>query len=369
MPILPDPLADQEQQIAEKIALAKRAVAEKKKRQRQERLAQQRAEKIKEYCEQVKERLRPLHQQLTESLEECSILGEEDQTYLALKAELEELEDKMRHPEPLAEQLYQEEVEREELLEQQREWEEYVVAEELRMEEEVNRWRQDLYEDLIQTIDDTHNYFEASDIAIYIRDFKEDLLAISRLELALSHLIDRLNLLNTRETKLELRHPIEGTLNRMVDFALNQRMQGTFLKINNGPSQLKQSHRRQATRPYEYEEVEGKVVVFGGHPRMQRNVARRLPNVNLVWFNQDEGVASMSERADVVKDADMVILVTAYTSHKVQKIAQASCDAHGLSLTFQNSTGIKPTLELISTELKKRKLVRKFDSVEEQQYL
>lgn len=365
MPILPDPLADQEQQIAEKIALAKRAVAEKKKRQRQERLEQERAQKIKEYCEQVKERLRPLQQQLMESLEECAILGEEDQTYRALKAELDELQAKMDNPEPLAEQLYQEEIEREELLEQQREWEEYVLAEERRMEEEVNRWRQELLEDLIQTIDDTHNYFEASDIAIYIRDFKEDLLAINALETVLSHLIERLNTLNTRDTKLELRHPIEGTLNRMVDFALNQRMQGTFLKINNGPSQLKQSHRRQANRPYEYEDVEGKVVVFGGHPRMQRNVARRLPNVNLVWFNQDEGVASMSERADVVKDADMVILVTAYTSHKVQKIAQASCEAHGLTLTFQNSTGIKPTLELISVELKKKRLVRRFEPDDE----
>jgi hypothetical protein len=353
-----DPISAKAQEIAEKIAKAKRALAEKKKRERQAELERQREHKIQLYCEQVRQGLMPLRDQLQESLEECAILGEEDPTYQELKQKWEEITQQIEDPRSLAEEMYQDELEREELLAQQKEWEEQAALEEKRMEEEVNQWRQDLFQDLLQTIESAENYFEASDIAIHIRDYKEDLLAIDALEPTLVRLIERLNKLNTRDTVLELRYPIDATLNRMADFAMNQRMQGSFFKGTNGSTQLKQSHRRQTNSPFEYKDVVGKVVVYGGHPRMQRNVARRLPFVNLIWFNQEEGVSSMVERSDVVKDADLVILVTAYTSHKVQKIAQSNCDSYGLTLTYQNSTGIGSMLELIAVELKKKQLTR-----------
>ncbi len=357
-----DPITTQEQLIAEKIAEAKKALADKRRVEREAQRHKERTQKIQQYCELVRQRLQPLKDQLAHSLAECVPLGEEHPVYLDLKSQLEQIDEQMANPLELAEQLYEEEIERERIQEQQKEWEEQVLAEEQRIENEINLWRKDLLQDLLHTIDTAENYFEASDIAIYIRDFKEDLIAIDALEAVLEYLIERLNELNTKDTVLELRQPIEGTLDRMVDFALKQRVQqSNFFKTNNGPpSQLRQSHRRQAERPFEFKGIQGKVVVFGGHPRMQRNVARRLPDVNLVWFNQDESVTSMTERADVVRDADLVILVTAYTSHKVQKIAQASCEAYGVPLTYQNSTGIRSMLELIAMQLKKHKLTDKY---------
>ncbi len=358
-----DPIATQEQLIAEKIAQAKKALAEQKRREREAQRQKEREHKVQLYCEQVRQRLYPLQEQLTASLEECSSLGDDHPVYLDLLSQLNQVAEQIEHPYPLAEQLYEEELERERIQEQQKEWEEQVLVEEQRMEEEINRWRQDLFQDLLHTIDTSENYFEASDLAIYIRDYKEDLIAIDVLETVMQYLIERLNELNTKDTVLELRHPIEVTLDRMVDFALKQRVQqSNFFKTNTPPSQLRQSHRRQAERPFQYSGITGKVVVFGGHPRMQRNVARRLPDVNLVWFNQDDSVTSMSDRAEVVRDADLVILVTAYTSHKVQKIAQASCDAYGVDLAYQNSTGIRPMLELIAVELKKSQLAGRFVS-------
>lgn len=349
-----------EQQIEDKITIAKHAVAEKKRRERIAKQERERAQKIQAYCEKVRERLRPIQESLLKSLEDCRILGDADPHFEELQNQLDEINDLMDNPESMAEQLYEEEREREEILEQQKELEEIVLSEERRIEQELCQWRQDLLQDLLQTIEKAENFFEASDIAIYVKDYKDDLLSIESLELVLRRLIDRINELNTRGTSpLELRQP-EATLNYMADFALKQRMQGNVHKVNGGPAQLRQSHRQQVDRPFEYRGINGKVVVFGGHPRMHRNVARRLPDVNLIWFDQERGIASVADRSDVVRDADLVVLVTAYTSHKMQKIAQMSCDSYGLTLVHQNSTGISSMLELIAVELKKKRLADKF---------
>ncbi|GAB4211938.1 MAG: hypothetical protein OHK0012_05360 [Synechococcales cyanobacterium] len=355
-----DPIRRTEQEILAKISLAKQAAQERQKQERRRQLELQKEAKVNLYIQEITSRLQELEFQIKQSLEECSILGEEDPIYQDLQEQLTTLAEQIANPRPLAESRYQADLEQEERQLSKREWDELIAAEERRMDEALAQWREDLVKDLLETIEGAKSYFEASDIAVYLRDYREDLLATEQLEPILRRLIARINELNTRGNPFELRMPIETTLNRMVDFALNQRSQRATLlgagRSSHAPTPicpLQEEHRQSSERPYEYRGLTGKVVVYGGHPRMHRNVVRRLPNVTFVWFDFDLSLTAMQERQTAVQDADVVILLTAYLSQTAQQLAQSTCDLFRLSLVYHHSTGIRSVIELIAVELQK----------------
>ncbi len=362
-----DPIRRKEQEILEKINLAKKAAQERQKQELRRQQEQQKEAKINQYIQEITKRLQELKMQLQQSLEECTILGESDPLYQDLQQQLTIISEQIDNPRPLAEQQYQRDLQQEEIALHKREWEELIMAEERRMDETLAQWRQALVQDLLDTINGAKTYFEASDIAVYLRDYREDLLSTDQLEPLLRRLIARINELNTRGNAFELRYPVETTLNRMVDFALNQRAQRSAILAGSRSlagsvppiSVLRQEHRHTPERPYEYRGLKGKVVIYGGHPRLQRNVVRRLPGVNFIWFEFDQDPEAIQERATVVKDANVAILLTTYTATAVQQTVQHLCDSLGVPLVYHHSTGIRSLIELIAVELQKQQLLAK----------
>lgn len=357
-----DPIRRTEQEILEKINLAKKAAQERQKQERRKQQEQQREAKINQYMQEISRRLRHLQEQLQQSLAECAILGEEDPIYQDLRQQLQLVQSQLQNPRPLAEAQYQIQLAQEEVALNKREWEDLIIAEERRMDEALAQWRQGLIQDLSETIDAAKTYFEASDIAVYFRDYREDLLATEQLEPLLRRLIHRINELNTRGNPFELRYPVETTLNRMVDFALQQRSQRSTLLGGSRAaplSTLRQEHRHSPDRPYEYRGITGKVVVYGSHPRLQRNVVRRLPQVTSVWFDFDLPPEALQDRVTTVGDADIAILLTTYSSQEMQQAAQEACQRFGVPLLHQHATGIRSLIELIVVELQKHHLLAK----------
>jgi len=94
-------------------------------------------------------------------------------------------------------------------------------------------------------------------------------------------------------------------------------------------------------------------VVFGGHPHMREGVLKRLGNsqVNLIWIDMEQSDTQAKERAEVVKGADVVILVISYCSHKFQTLAKTACDRHGLELTYCIQTGASSLFDLMVQKL------------------
>jgi predicted transcriptional regulator len=339
---MPDPLKDLRAAADEAIARAHEALAQKRELERQVQREQQRQAKIDEYMALIRQGLNATHEKILTNLEELVDLGTDHPAYQLLKVQLQEIEQQLAHPEVLAEKAYEEEI-----------WEQDVAEDNRKIEEQINSWRRELQQDLSQSIDEADEYFAACDLAVYVRDYKEDLLAIGAFEAVVEHLVRRVNQLDSVGKPKEIRGSHSRTLDWMADFAQEQRYPRQLLGSDGSLIKVRQSSRRQAERPYSYSDLTGKVVVFGGHPHMREGVLKRLGNsqVNLIWIDMEQSDTQAKERAEVVKGADVVILVISYCSHKFQTLAKAACDRHGLELTYCNQTGASSLIDLMVQKL------------------
>ncbi|NJO44093.1 MAG: DUF2325 domain-containing protein [Cyanobacteria bacterium CRU_2_1] len=332
-------LDDLENSVQDLLSLAKIELEEK-------RLQQQRDEQIQQEIVRIRERLEPLLAQVEEML---AHLTSEDFVDSVTRQKLESKAADLRERVANAPLLAAQTVDRQMILNEERLLDE-------RLTEQTNRWRQGLRADLVEMIAEQEDFFSATDASIAIRGYVHDLKAIGALEEIVDALITQINTHSEEGPVARLRGSHEQTLTFIYNKALENRS-----RVDRSPDvQPRVRHRVSEKRPNPYGLLEGKVVIFGGHDRLETAVRNRLrdSNVTLVWCTAQAGPQIAEQAESHIVSADLVLVVTGYTSHKLTDKAVQASQRAGKSVEMVNTTGVVRVLEAIEYGLKTKQLAR-----------
>lgn len=332
-------LDDLENSVQDLLSLAKIELEEK-------RLQQQRDEQIQQEIVRIRERLEPLLKQVEGMLAQLDAEDFVDSvTRKKLEAKAADLRERLANAPALAAQA----IDRQLILNEERLLDE-------RLTEQTMRWRQALKADLLEMIAEQEDFYSATDASIAIRGFVHDLKAIGSLEEVVDALINQINTHSEEGPVARLRGSHEQTLNFIYNKALENRS-----RVERAPDvQPRVRHRSSEKRPNPYGMLEGKVVIFGGHDRLENAVRNRLrdADVDLVWCTAQAG-PQIAEQADShVASADLILIVTGYTSHKLTDKAVQAAQRAGKSVEMVNTTGVVRVLEAIEYGLKSKQLAK-----------
>ncbi len=239
-----------------------------------------------------------------------------------------------------------------------------ILQEERLLEEKQHAqdrvWRQQLKEDLLDMIREQTDFFSATDAAIAIKGYVNDLRAISGLEEVVTTLIKQINTYSEEGAVARVRGSYEQTLMFIYDKAMQNRA-----RVDRGSElQPRTRHRSSERRPKLYTELAGKVVIFGGHDRLQTAVKNRLRDsqVELVWYSTQSGVSLAHQGESQISGADLVIIVTGYASHSLTEGAMQTSKKLGVVPEMVNTTGMTKLLETIEVGLKTRQLANRMNT-------
>jgi vacuolar-type H+-ATPase subunit I/STV1 len=336
-------LDDLENSVQDLLSLAKIEIEEK-------RLQQQRDEQVQQEINRIKTRLEPLLAQIEEMLAKLTTEDFVDSvTRQKLESKAADLRQKLGDAPLLAAQT----IDRQMILNEERLLDERVA-------EQTNRWRQGLKADLLEMIDEQTDFYSATDTSIAIRVHIHDLKAISALEEVVDALIQQINTHSEEGPVARLRGSHEQTLSFIYNKALENRA-----RVDRAPDvQPRVRHRSTEKRPNPYSLLEGKVVIFGGHDRLETSVRNRLreANVNLVWCTAQAGPQLAEQAESHIHKADLVLVVTGYTSHKLTDKAMQAAQRAGKAVEMVNTTGVVRVLEAIEYGLKSQQLAKQLNN-------
>ncbi|WAL59739.1 DUF2325 domain-containing protein [Thermocoleostomius sinensis] len=332
-------LDELENSVQDLLSLAKIELEEK-------RLQQQRDEQIQEEIVKIKQRLEPLLSQIEEMLSQLSSEDFVDSmTRKKLEAKAEDLRQRLANAPLLAAQA----IDRQMILNEEKLLDERIA-------EQTHRWRLALKADLLEMITEQQDFYSATDASIAIRPYIHDLKAIGALEEVVDVLIHQINTHSEEGPVARLRGSHEQTLTFIYNKALENRS-----RVERAPDvQPRVRHRSSEKRPNPYAILEGKVVIFGGHDRLESAVRNRLrdSNVNLIWCTAQAGPQIAEQSESHIASADLVLVVTGYTSHKLTDKAVQAAQRSGKSVEMVNTTGVVRVLEAIEYGLKTKQLAR-----------
>jgi vacuolar-type H+-ATPase subunit I/STV1 len=336
-------LDDLENSVQDLLSLAKIEIEEK-------RLQQQRDEQVQQEINRIKSRLEPLLAQIEEMLAKLTTEDFVDSvTRQKLETKAADLHQKLADAPLLAAQT----IDRQMILNEERLLDERVA-------EQTNRWRQGLKADLMEMISEQTDFYSATDTSIAIRVHVHDLKAINSLEEVVDALILQINTHSEEGPVARLRGSHEQTLSFIYNKALENRA-----RVDRAPDvQPRVRHRTSEKRPNPYSQLEGKVVIFGGHDRLETSVRNRLreANVNLVWCTAQAGPQLAEQAESHIHKADLVLIVTGYTSHKLTDKAMQAAQRAGKAVEMVNTTGVVRVLEAIEYGLKSQQLAKQLNN-------
>jgi vacuolar-type H+-ATPase subunit I/STV1 len=336
-------LDDLENSVQDLLSLAKIELEEK-------RLQLQRDEQVELEITRIKTRLEPLLAQIEEML---SKLTTEDFVDSVTKQKLEAKSADLRQRLEDAPLMAAQTIDRQMILNEERLLDERVA-------EQTNRWRQGLKADLLEMISEQTDFYSATDTSIAIRVHIHDLKAIGSLEEVVDALIHQINDHSEEGPVARLRGSHEQTLSFIYNKALENRA-----RVDRAPDvQPRVRHRSTEKRPNPYGQLEGKVVIFGGHDRLETSVRNRLreANVNLVWCTAQAGPQLAEQAESHINKADLILVVTGYTSHKLTDKAMQAAQRAGKAVEMVNTTGVVRVLEAIEYGLKSQQLARQLNN-------
>lgn len=235
-----------------------------------------------------------------------------------------------------------------------------VLREERLFEEkarvQVQRWQSDLRDDLLDMIFEQRDFFSATDAAIAIRGYVDDLKDIGALEEVVDALINQINEHSEEGPVARLRGTHEQTLNFIYNKALENRS-----RTDHHPNiQPKSRHRKSDKRPELYADLSGRVLIFGGHDRLQTAVRNRLRSsqVELQWYTEQDGLQLSAQGEMQVNNADLILVITGYASHSMTERAMEACKKANKKYEIINTTGMTRVLESIEAGLKTQQLAQ-----------
>jgi len=313
-----------------------------------EKLRQQRERQIQEYLEQIQNRLQPLLAKTEEMIAVLDDKGVDNPT----RRQLEETAARIRQELAEAPAKAQDMAEKQFLLQEER-----LVEE--REAREIEIWRHQLKADLLEMIAEQEDFYSATDAAIAIKGHISDLKAIGALEEVVEALMKQIN--DNSETEgpvARLRGTHEQTLNFIYNKALENRS-----RVDRPPNvQPPTRHRKSERRPSLYTDLEGKVLVFGGHDRLESAVRNRLRDscVSLSWATEQGGLQLAAQVESQIPKAELILIVTGYASHSLTERAIESCKRYGQPYEIINTTGMTRLLEAIESGLKARQLAKRW---------
>jgi hypothetical protein len=335
-------LDELENSIQDLLSLAKIELEEK-------RLQQQREMQIQQEVSKIKQRLEPLLEQVEQMLQQLSA---DDFAESVIRHKLEEKAADLRQRLTDAPILAAQTIDRQMILNEERLLDE-------RLAEQTNRWRQALKVDLLEMIAEQTDFYSATDAAIAIRGYLPDLKPIGALEEVVEALIAQINAHSEEGPVARLRGSHEQTLGFIYNKALENRA-----RVERAPDvQPRIRHRSSEKRPNPYGLLEGKVVIFGGHDRLETAIRNRLrdANVNLIWCTAQTGPQIAQQAETHISTADLILVLTGYTSHKLTDKAAQAAQRADKPIEMVNTTGVVRVLEAIEYGLKTKQLARRLN--------
>ncbi len=315
----------------------------------QKRLQQQRDRQVQEAVDQIESRLKPLLDKVEHMLQEFELEGvNESVTRQMLKQKAEDIKKEMAEAPILAAQV----ADRQFILQEERILDERIAI-------QTTQWRHELKADLIEMVETQRDFFSATDAAISIRGFISDLKVIGALEEVVEAVIGQINTFSEEGPVAKLRGSHEQTLNFIYNKALENRS-----RVDRAPDvQPSTRHRKSEKRPSLYTDLRGKVVIFGGHDRLETAVKNRLRDseINLIWCTEQGGLQLAAQGESHIASADIVLIVTGYASHSLTERAIETCKRAGKAPEIINTTGMTRVLEAIEAGLKTRLLAKRWN--------
>ena len=314
------------------------------------RLEQQRDEYYQQALAVIEKRLHPLLEEVETTL---ATLPPEEFADSLTRRKLEEKAEEIRQRIAAAPDLAGQAADRQMILNEERLLDEQMM-------EQTNRWREALKEDLLEMISEQTDFYSATDAAVAIRSFSTDLKTIGALEEVVEALIEQINSHSQEGPVAKLRGSHDQTLNFIYQKAMENRS-----RVERYPNvQPRVRHRTSEKRPSQYNDLAGKVVVFGGHDRLETAVRNRLrdSNVELVWYSVQSGLKMAEQGESHVAHADLVLVVTGYASHSLTAKATQACQKAGISPEMINTTGMTKVLETIEYGLKAKLMAQRLST-------
>jgi hypothetical protein len=316
----------------------------------QKRLQLQRDQQIHEAVAQIEGRLKPLLAKVEQMLQEFEREGHTDSiTKQKLGQKAADIRQEIAEAPILAAQI----ADRQLILNEERLLDERVA-------ERTAQWRQELKADLSEMIADQQDFFSATDAAIAIRAYMNDLKAIGALEGIVESLIGQINTYSEEGPVAKLRGSHEQTLNFIYNKALENRS-----RVDRAPDvQPSTRHRKSEKRPNLYADLTGKVLIFGGHDRLATAVKNRLRDseINLTWYTEQDGLQLAAQGESHISNTDLVLIVTGYASHSLTERAIEACKRAGKNYEIISTTGMTRLLEVIESGLKAKQLAKRWNS-------
>lgn len=310
------------------------------------RLEQQRDQHVQRAVSEIQKRLEPLLQEVEQMLQQFEVMNVDDSlTRQKLEEKAADLRSQLAEAPILAAQI----ADRQLILNEERLLDE-------RLSEQVNQWRLELKADLLDMIAEQEDFYSATDAAIAIRAYAQDLKQIGALEEVVDALILQINTHSKEGPVAKLRGSYEQTLNFIYEKAMENRARVELARN----VQPRTRHRLSEKRPNPYSELEGKVVVFGGHDRMANAVKNRLrdSNINLIWCTVQDGLQMAQQVESHIANADLILVITGYASHSLTEKAMQASQRLGKNPEMVNTTGMTKVLETIEYNLKTQRLAR-----------
>jgi hypothetical protein len=311
----------------------------------QNRLQLQRDRQIQEAVSQIEARLKPLLAKIEQMLKEFSREGQGSETKQRLEKKAADIRQEIAEAPILAAQL----ADRQLILSEERLLDERIT-------EQTTQWRLELKADLLEMIEEQHDFFSATDASIAVRGYANDLKAVGYLEEVVEALIDQINSHSEEGPVARLRGSHEQTLTFIYNKALENRS-----RVDRAPDvQPTTRHRKSEKRPALYTDRGGKVLVFGGHDRLQTAVKNRLRDsaINLMWYTEQDGLQLAAQGESQIAGGDLIIIVTGYASHSLTERAIEACRRANKTYEIVNTTGMTRLLEVIESGLKAKQLAR-----------
>lgn len=313
------------------------------------RLQQQREEKVQEEIANIEREYKPMLETLEQMLGQ---FGSDDFTDSLTRQKLEDKAEQIRKILAEAPLLAAQAVDRQMILHEERLLDE-------RQSEQTRRWREELKADLLEMIGEQRDFFSATDAAIAIKGYVIDLKAIGALEEVVEALMLQINTHSKEGPVARLRdNNYELTLN----FIYNKALENRSRVDRSADVQPRTRHRSSEKQPKPYTSLAGKVVIFGGHDRLETAVRNRLrdSNVNLIWCTAQGGPQLAEQGESHVPTADLVLIITGYASHKLTDKAMQAMQRCGKTPQMINTTGMTRILEAIEYGLKAKQLLSQF---------
>ncbi|KAM3092084.1 DUF2325 domain-containing protein [Phormidesmis sp. 146-35] len=308
---------------------------------------QQRQTRIAEIAKDIRQKLEPLLKQVEDLMSQFA--QKEVGNRLTVK-QLEQQRDLLQEQIEQAESLAEIEIDEALLREEEKNLAKQEAA-------ELRKWRVQLKQDLLELIEEQGDFYDATDLMIAVKGHLEDLKQIGALEEVVDRLIKQINRYDRKNSDsnnptAKVRDSYESTVNFIAEIAHKNRQNANYVQR----TEFTSKREKPTGQTVSYKGLSGKVVIIGGHDRLETAVRTRLrsSSVELIWATAQSGSAIWEQVETQVQSADLVIVMTGYSSHTItQHVLQNKGEKKPIYIT---TTGMTRLIEAIEVGLKSQRL-------------